>query len=296
MEIRHRILQINNSPNYELLKTKFQKLGCEYTFNENGSLSSIEFTFSEHAPYARKLLGFAKRKNIHFQSALHYEEDEILNAEWAIASVGEFQYPEEDYLENTFDTHNFCRRCGQGAVQNRPFRLKQDFTQKQAKFLGLHWVFDEIFIRPVVKNIFEAEGITGLDYREVINQKTGKPFENLLQLQMMTIPEEAWDTQKLFSVTCKPRNEEAFVKGIGWTNRNPDLPYCGRVKYHFPLTEPIVFNAKALSNLPDFAKSHEYFSSGGGATHFILVRNKVMKLIKEKNLRGLGFSRPVHLI
>ena len=43
-------------------------------------------------------------------------------------------------------------------------------------------------------------------------------------------------------------------------------------------------------------RAHEYYGSGLGAYHFILVRNKVVKLVKEKGLRGLGFRRPVHLV
>ena len=118
----------------------------------------------------------------------------------------------------------------------------------------------------------------------------------MLQLDIPILEEQALVTENLFSVTCKPQNEESYVKGLGWIKDRPGLPYCGRVKYHYPLTEPFMFKASALRGLPDFVKSHEYYGSGLGAYHFILVRNKVVFLVKEKGLRGLGFRRPVHLV
>ena len=73
-------------------------------------------------------------------------------------------------------------------------------------------------------------------------------------------------------------------------------PFCGRVKYHYPLTEPIQLKASVLEDLPDFVKSHEYYGSGRAANRFILARNRVVRLIRDKGLRGLGFRRPVHLV
>jgi hypothetical protein len=73
-------------------------------------------------------------------------------------------------------------------------------------------------------------------------------------------------------------------------------PYCGRVKYHWPLTKPLRFESKALAKLPDFAKSAEYFGSGGAANRFILARSRVLKLVSDMGLRGLSAKRPIHLV
>lgn len=298
MELRHRILQFSNSPKFNLLKSEFSKLGCAYQFNENGPLSSIEYTFSEQEHYAPHLKEFANLHGITIQSALHYEEAEILRAEWVIVEVGEFQYPqpEDNYIGATYDTQDYCSRCGQGKKQNRPFRLKKDFVQKQAKFLGLHWVFDEVFIRPIIKSIFDTAGISGIGYSNVIHHKTDQPISDLLQMNIPVIEETGLITNELFTVTCKPHNEESAVKGLVQITDRPGLPYCGRVKYHYPLTKPIEFNARVLKGLPDFVKSHECYGSGAGANRFILVRNRVVQVVKEKGLRGLEFPRPVHLV
>lgn len=298
MEIRHRILQFNNGPEYDLLIAEFNRLECKYKFNENSFLSSIEYIFSEHETCASELLKFANAHEIMVQSALYYDEQEIMSAEWVIAEVGEFQYPQPEgsYIETTYNTQDYCGRCGQGAKQDRPFRLEKDFIQRQAKFLGLHWVFDEIFIRPEVRQIFDGHGILGVKYRDVIRHKTSQPISNVLQLDIPILEEKGLVTENLFSVTCKPQNEESYVKGLGRIYERPGLPYCGRIKYHYPLTKPFMFKASVLKDVPDLVKSYEYFGSGVGAHHFILVHNDVVRLVKGKGLRGLGFRRPVHLV
>jgi hypothetical protein len=300
MELRHRILQINNSPKFRLLKRELEKLGCAYKFNENGQHSSIEYTFSEQDQYAPRLKEFVISHDITIQSALYYEENEILASEWVIAEVGEFQYPQPEkhfgYREATYNLQNYCRRCGQGAIQVRPFRLAKDFIQKRAHFLGLHWVFDEIFIRPIVKTVFDGAGISGLTYLGVIEHGSDSYFDNVLQINIPISNEPGLITDDLFKVTCKPMNEESYAKGFSEFMDKPGTIFCGRVKYRYPLTKPVIFKASVLKDAPDFVKSHEYYGSMAGAEHFILVRNKVVRLVKEKGLRGLGFRRPVHLV
>jgi hypothetical protein len=297
MELRHRIYQFSNGPKFDLLKSFLEGLECAYQFHENGPLSLIEYRFSEVDPQASVLKEFVTIHDITLQSALYYKEGEINNSEWVIVTVGEFQYPQPDgYIEVTYDTQNYCSRCGQGAVQDQPFRLKKDFVQKQAKFLGLHWVFDEIFVRPEIKRIFDANGISGVEYIDVIHHKTGIPFNNVYQMKITEIALPGLITENLFSVTCKPQNEESYIKGLGQRIDMPGPPFCGRIKYHYPLTEPIKYKADILKELPDFAKSYEYFGSGGLAYRFMLARNKVVRLIEELGLEGLGFTRLVHLV
>lgn len=295
MELRHRILQFDNSPRHALLRSELQRHGIIYELLEHGS---IEHIFSEHASYAEDLINFAGANDIWVQSALHYEEAEILGAEWAVAEVGEFQcpQPEDDYIEVTYNTDDYCRRCGQGKQQDQPFRLKQDFSQKQAMFFGLHWVFDEIFVRPGVRRLFDSAGISGVNYREVIHHGSNQPFDEIYQLDIPTVAEPALVVDDLFSVTCKPQNEEGFGISDPVFGSRPGEPFCGRVKYHYPRTKPLIFRASALEGLPDFAKSYECYGSGAAANRFILVRNKVIRLVKEKQIKGISFPRPIHLV
>jgi hypothetical protein len=298
MEIRHRIIQFQNDPKFNTLKTELDRLNRKCYFTENKPLSFIEYTFSDQDPLSEQLLDFVKSNDLYIQSALYYSDAEIMDAEWVTVEVGEFQYPqpEDSYKGGTYDLSDYCEICGHGKVQDKPFRLKRDFVQKQAKFLGLHWVFDEIFVRPEICRIFNKAGITGVSYAEVIHHKTNQILENVYQMKINLIAEPGLVTDELFTVTCKPNNEESHIEGLRPSKENSLLPYCGRIKYHYPLIKPIKFMANALKDLPDFVKSYEYIGSGGGATRFILARNRVVRVIKEKGLRGLGFRRPVHLV
>ena len=292
MELRHRILQFDNSPKFDLLKSYLEKLGCEYKLLSVG----LEYHFFESDPLAQELKNYAAEHKIMLDSALYYNEDEIDNSEWVIGTVGEFQYPPDEYIDDIYNTDNYCYRCFLGAIQDRPFRLKKDFVQKQAKFLGLHFVFDEIFVRPEIRRIFEANGITGVEYADVLFHKTGKPIPNLYQMKITNIASPGLITDDLFKLTCKPHNEESYVKGIGQIKDRPGPPFCGRIRYHYPITVPIKFKIETLAGLPDFAKSSESLGNGDPRPRLILVRNKVVQLVKKLGLRGLGFHQPVFLV
>jgi len=300
MEIHHRIIISQHKKNSKRLISLFKRLGIEYSILGNELASLIEYSFSEHDRNAKKLLAFAKRHDITIQSDLLYDEEEILSAEWVIAHSGESQYPQPEdgfgFIEITYNTEDYCGRCGQGLKQERPFQLKHAFIKDNGDFFGLHWVFDEIFVRPEIQDLFDSSGVTDVNFLNVINHKTNEPFNNLFQLHIPVLKEKALDTENLFTVTCKPQNEESFVKGMGHTKDKPGKPFCGRVKYHNPRTELIKFEAGVLKNAPDIVKSQEYYGSGAGANRFVLMRNRVVRLMKEKGLRGLVFRRPVHLV
>lgn len=293
MEIKYRILQFDNSPNYDLLKSFLDKLGCKYKTIDVG----IEYRFPESDPLVNELKEFAIQHKIILDSGLYYDEAEIDNAEWVVATVGEFQYPyPEDSIEVTYNTDNYCYRCFQGAVQDRPFLLKKDFIQKQTKFLGLRGVYDEIFVRPEIRRLFEANGISGVDYFDVLHYKTRIPFPNVYQMKINIVAPPGMIVDELFRVTCKPHNEESYVKGIGQIEDRPGPPFCGRVRYHYPINQPIKFMKETLVDLPDFTKSYEILGNGIPRPRLILARKKVVQLVKKFGLRGLGFHRPVHLV
>lgn len=296
MDLRHRVLEFNNSPKYDLLKKELERLGCNYSIN--GDQSSIEYTFSENDPLVRTLLSFTKANDLYLQSALYYSEEEINNAEWVICEVGEYQYPqpENNYKEATYDLSNYCSSCGIGKIQNAPFRLKKNFPQKKLGFLGLHWVFDEIFVRPIIVRLFEKEGISGLSFANVIHHKTDSVLDNLYQMKVTTIIEPGLITDNLFKVTCKSQNEESFIEGLGQLKDKLGSTFCGRVKYRYPITESLKFKASILQDQPDFVKSYEYYGSGHSAQRYIFARKRVVKLLKDNSISGLGFRRPVHLV
>jgi hypothetical protein len=304
MEVRHRILQFNNSPKYEQLRKELDRLGWPYEITILGSsgdepFSSIECLISENDPLFPTISELIRKYDFYVQVGVYYSDEDIEAADWVYASVGEFQYPQPEdgcWEAATYDISRYCLRCGMGAVQMRPFRLRRDFRQKSSRFLGLHWVFDEIFVRPVVKTIFERDGISGVGFCHPVHHKSGEPIDSVYQMVVQTIAEPGLVTEGLSTVTCKPNNEESYMEGIGRIpNRRGDYPYCGLVKYHHPERDAIKFRREALIHLPDIAKSHEYFGSGGAAHRLILMRKRVVEYVETRKLRGLGFT-PIELV
>jgi hypothetical protein len=305
MDIRHRILEFNNSPKYERLQGELDKLGAVYKIETLGSIGgkesrSIEFTVSENDPLFPVISELIEKHDFYAQTGVYYSQQDIEAAEWVYASVGEYQYPQPEddfgYIEATYDTSDYCARCGMGAVQVRPFRLKRDFKQKSSRFLGLHWVHDEVFVRPEVKAVLEKGHISGAEFSHPVHHKSGEDIDSVYQMIIQTIAEPGLMTEGLSTVTCQVDNEESWIEGVGRVkNRLGDYPYCGRVKYHFPRTDAIKFRGDRLVGLPDIAKSHEHFGSGAAANRLVLMRNRVVKLVNEYKLRGLKFI-PIEVV
>lgn len=141
MELRHRLLVFDHDPKFHILKVELDRLGCIYKTKDH----VIEINFSDNVHYSKELIRFARKNKFWLVTYLYYEEAEIHNSEWVQVSVGEFQYPQpenpvvntnasqsnpESYKEFTYDLRDYCGRCGIGARQTNPFRLKRDFKQK----------------------------------------------------------------------------------------------------------------------------------------------------------------------
>ena len=305
MEIRHRILEFSGQKKYDILKAELDKIGTHYEIKLLGSIGgiekkSIEYWTTENDtlyPYIAKLI---KKHKFYVQSGLYYSEDDINSAEWLWATAGEFQYPqpEDTYKEVTYDLSGYCQFCGIGKVQNNPFRLKTDFEQNGLHFLGLHWVFDEIFVRSEAKDILENNHLDGIEFIHPILGKNLKPLDSVYQMKINTVVNPGLLTGDLETVTCKEHNEEVVsLKKAGITIHKylGQDKRCGRVKYHYPLTKMITFKRSTFCSSPDIVKSSEYFGSGAGANRLILVSQKFVGVVKRNNLCGLNFT-PIKLV
>jgi len=305
MEIRHRILEFNNSPKYTRLQDELDKLGVTYKIEALGSIGgkesrSIEFIVSENDSLFPIISKLIEKYEFYTQTDVYYSQKDIETAEWVYATVGEYQYPQPEddlsYREETYDISEYCVRCGMGSVQVRPFRLKRDFKEKRSRFLGLYWVHDEVFVRPEVKAILEKEHISGVEFSHPVYHKSGEDIDNVYQMIIQAIAKPGLVKEGLSIVTCKVNNEESIIEGIGKVkNRLGDYPYCGRVKYHFPRRDAIKLRGESLEGLPDIAKSHEYFGSGTAANRLILMRSRVVELVTKNKIRGLKFT-PIEMV
>ena len=182
-----------------------------------------------------------------------------------------------------------------GGRQRAPFRFRAEPKTRRSHFLQLNWVFDELFVRPAVRDILEKAHVSGIAFGRVVLHKTGRPLESIVQLLVPTLLPPGLAVDGLQPVTCKPNNEEPPLPLPLQASLRypPDYPYCGRVKYHWP--PRLRLRRTTFHAASDFAKSSEWFGSGGSASQAILCTGRVIGLVREHRWRGLR-ATPVELV
>jgi hypothetical protein len=292
MEIFHRICaDVKRHPPF---KTAMDRLQFPYQYTDNIVGKNIHFEISENHPLWPQIRELAARYDAFcgMPVRVQYSRADIVTAAWL--RIGPTRHrgypqPEDDYQYQIYDPDGYCDRCGIRTTQRAPFRFKSE-PKGRDSFLQLNWVFDEFFVRPEVRELFAGAGVTGVGYGPCIHHSSGRRLESLSQLFVLTVLPPGLVTTELSTVTCKPNNEEGPAKSYGGRLRySHDYPYCGRVKYHWPLLGQTTYAAETFRDAPDIVKSHEWFGSGGSASREVLISQKVGRLIIDHKLRGLSF-------
>ena len=210
---------------------------------------------------------------------------------WYHIRTGQFGYPQPEgdfgYLELTYEPNVGCPTCHIGIRQNNPFRFRSEPKAKNSQFLGLNWVFDQIFVREPVKTEFEENGITGISFSRPIFHKSEKELETIYQLHVDTILPKALISENLTTERCEYPTDKKMLKFLK-TMDSPLVkgPFCGELKFNFPQGQKMTFDIDAFENLPDFVRTNEWFGSGGSANRPILISEKVKNLIELNKWRG----------
>lgn len=220
--------------------------------------------------------------------------------QWFHLSTGQFGYPQPEkdfgYLNQTYDLSNACPTCHIGLVQKKEFRFKSEPKATHSQFLGLNWVFDQIFIRTPIIDIFHKEGITGISLSPPVLHKTSQPLDTIRQLHVNTVLDGAIITNELKNEICeypKDKGQIKFLSSMGSSLLKG--PFCGQVKFNYPIGKQFYFKTNSFGNSPDFIRIKEWFGSGGSASQPIFVSNRVNEIIKRHNWRG-AFLSPVKFI
>ncbi len=227
-----------------------------------------------------------------------YTMREIKSAEWfEVSAKGHHGYPqpEDGYVSSTYDTENLCHRCGVGASQKSPFRLRSEPTMKRTKFLQLNWVFDEYFVLPQVVSGLADAGITGAEFLPPVLHKTGEPCRGVSQMRVKSVLPGGLMPPNLEQTVCVSTVGE-LGSAIGSNAKIADSSeYCGRSKYQYMHRGPFMFKRQTFENAPDLVKSREWFGSGTAAHRLVLVSKRFRDLFVSKKWRGLEFE-PVQLV
>ncbi|MFO7696922.1 MAG: hypothetical protein R6X16_07160 [Anaerolineae bacterium] len=304
MQIRHRIVEFSRSDEYDALKAELDRLGARYRISRTGVVQGVEswaleWIVLETDPLYPQYAELTENLGLWDQVGVYHSPREIAQAEWLYAVAGEYQYPhpEDTYIEATYDISAYCPHCGMGALQNNPFRLRRDFGQRAA-FLGLHWEHDVLFARPEVRAGIEP-WVSGIEFLHPVIHETGRAIETVEQVLIPFLDGPGLVTEGLQSVSCVQNNEEAYVqresgKPFGISGDLADHPFCGRVKYHHPMTTEITFSRSSLAGASHIARCIEYFGSGAAAHHLILVSRRMAEAIQQNKWRGLRLT-PIRL-
>jgi hypothetical protein len=221
-----------------------------------------------------------------------------MKKKWYYISTGQFGYPqpENGYEEITYSKSIGCNTCEMGKVQINPFRFRKEPKAKNSQFLGLNWIFDQIFVREIVKNKFEEIGLTGLRFSKPIIHKSEKELESIYQLNVDTILPKALIGNNLSTETCEMPKDKKMLKFLRANkSRLVEGPFCNKIKYNFPQGQIMKFESEAFVGSPDFIRTYEWFGSGGSANRPILISEKVKDIISDNKWRG-AFLQEIELI
>jgi hypothetical protein len=220
--------------------------------------------------------------------------------QWFHLSTGQFGYPQPEkdfgYLNQTYDINNACPTCNIGLRQANEFRFKSEPKASNSQFIDLNWVFDQIFLRQPIEEIFLEETVTGISFSIPVFNKTGKPLETIKQLRVDTIIVDGLITDNLKIEICeypKEKSQIKFLTAIG--SRLIKGPFCGQIKFNYPQRKSFEFRKNSFSNMPDIIRTVEWFGSGGSASRPIFISYKVYEIIKRFKWRG-AFLEPVKFI
>ena len=291
MRIQHRYLTFEKSSQLtkllDTLAVRYKEQ--EKSYGKGVQSYSLEFFIYEDNPRFQELKKAVQTFDIKAQVGTLYDKLDEAQANWFIASTGQYQYPqpEEGYKEATFDLTHYCNNCGIGKVQNAPYRLKSEPKQQNSQFWGLHWEYEPVFVRQEAKDILEREEIQGVRFSQPVLHRKNISVEGFYQLQIDMTLNPGFNPYNTNQITCKINNEENC-------NSNSDTNCCGRIKFHHPRRGGYLFETATFSANKDIALSHEYFGSGASANRLVIVSKRFKELIDKYKLKGLGFVPIVH--
>ena len=231
-----------------------------------------------------------------------FTPNDIEAAPWLLASAtADAGYPQPEarfeYEAESFDLRHWCRRCGIGKVQTHPIRLKAEPKNKTAHFLAPQWLHQVLFVRPEVRDVFEAEGVSGAQYLAPVMHRTGAPLMSLVQIVPTETAPDGMVGVVQEQVTCSPHDDElSRIRIPSERGDSSSGGFCERIKYHVPGKRRIVHYSRGVfEGAPDIVLSAEWFGTGAAASQHIIVSNKVARLVLAHKWKGLELE-PIQLV
>jgi len=216
---------------------------------------------------------------------------------WYHITTKQVGYPQPEnafgYVNKTYDTSNACLTCKNGLRQKDEFRFLTEPKATKIHLFGLHWVFDQVFIKTEVRDIFEKEKITGIEYTQPVIHKSSLPLHGFYQLRVENLISTGLYTENLTTEVCElPRDKKMLTFLKANRSKLAEGPFCGQVKYNFPQGQNCIkLKAEALNNKTDFVRLDYNFGSGGNSNKPIIISERVKRIIEKENWKGAYFQK-----
>lgn len=212
-----------------------------------------------------------------------YSKEEFENASWlTVRSKWRWEYPQPEddfeYKHLTYDSRNYCDKCGCGLIQKESFKLKKSPNWGKRNFLMLNWLEDELFINSKVEEVLKNYNLKEIELYIVKNVKTNQQIDNIKQIYVKNI--------------LKPGlvNQNNTIKSITKCGK------CGYIKM-LGTGRGVIFNKEVFRDVKsDIIKSHEVFGDGHMCSRIIFVSKIFYNVIKENGLDKDLVFEPVMLI
>lgn len=268
MERVHRIFSNGNKG----LKSFLDQNGIKHKHEISIVGETVFLLIAESDGHWPKLAKYLAIDDVFHTVELHFSKEDIRNADYCkLGTTGHFGYPQPEsafgYLNITYDPAKGCRACGVGLVQIGPFRFRKAPTQR-SHLVQLNWVFDEFFVSASARADLENSGLTGFRFEPAVLHRSGEPITDWYQLRIDGSVPGLVDTTELVKESCA---------------------VCGKSKFNHP-TDQLIHIGLDGTDLPDVAKTIEWFGSGGSAWRSTLVSKNFVDYVLSKKWRGLDLT------
>ena len=202
-----------------------------------------------------------------------YTETEINNAEWFQMFRTRHFEPTGEECGTVYDESSACPICGSGAKQLSPLRLRRSSIPKADMAETIAWADETIVSERFVKMVKDNK-LKGVDFEPVISSANRGQKLNFYQIR----PQYYLD----FSEKTVFGKDPFHLSGECSNGDNiPDI-----------LSEAYMRSNPVLKDL-DFFASRQTVGGRGGLIrqhHLFFCSNRMMKLIKDNNLKGFKFE------
>lgn len=229
-----------------------------------------------------------------------YTETEINNAEWFQMFRTRHFEPTGEECGTVYDESSACPICGSGAKQLSPLKLKRSSIPKADMAESIAWG-DETIVSERFVNMVKDNNLKGMDFEPVISSANRGQKLNYYQVRpqyYLDFSEKSVFGQDPFNLSGEfPGCTLEGVQPDGTTYKEvipPEIYKCpnGDNMGLRILSEVYIKTSPILDDLDFFASKQTVGGRGGliRQHHLFFCSNRMMRLIKENNLKGFKFE------